>query len=94
MTDKITLKGKVLSVDVDNLTLELEELEKPIKHLVNLNRAYPKRPQDINDVKIYFEEKKNYTVLIKGDFIILDSGQLLPESFTIGTQAVFDRRKL
>ena len=90
---KFTLKGKVLSIDVDKLILEFEELEKPVKHLVKLDRMFSKRPQDVNNAKIYFEEKKNYTVLIKGDFVALDSGQLLPEFFIIGTQAAFDRRK-
>ena len=91
--NKITLKGKVLSVDVDKLILEFEELEEPIKHIVRLDQAYSKRPQDVNDVKVYFEEKKDYTVLIKGDFVALDSGYLLPEFFVVGTQAAFDRRK-
>lgn len=91
---KITLKGKVLSVDVDKLILEFEELEKPIKHVVRLDCMHSESHQEIDNTKIYYEEHKSHTVYIKGDFIqYSNSESLFPEFFVVGTKEVFERRK-
>ena len=41
----------------------------------------------------YYKKYKRLGVLIKGDFLELDSGELVPDFLVIGTPRIFEERK-
>ena len=85
---KITLKGKVLSVDLRSkkitfLDKDLKEKTVTLKHT----------KEELYSLRDYYKKYKRLGVLIKGDFLELDSGELEPDFLVIGTPRVFEERK-
>lgn len=85
---KITLKGKVLSVDLRSkkitfLDKDLKEKTVTLKHTKG----------ELYSLRDYYKKYKRLGVLIKGDFLELDSGKLVPDFFVVGTPKVFEERK-
>ena len=85
---KITLKGKVLSLDLRSkkikfLDEDLKEKTITLKHTKG----------EFYSLRDYYKKHKRSGVLIKGDFLELDSGELIPNFFVIGTPGVFEERK-
>ena len=85
---KITLKGKVLSLDLRSkkikfLDEDLKEKTITLKHTKG----------ELYSLRDYYKKHKRLGVLIKGDFLELDSGELVPNFFVIGTPRVFEERK-
>lgn len=86
--NKITLKGKILSVDLRSkkikfLDEDLKEKTITLKHTKG----------ELYSLRDYYKKHKRLGVLIKGDFLELDSGELVPNFFVIGTPRVFEERK-
>lgn len=87
-SNKITLKGKILSVDLRSkkikfLDEDLKEKTITLKHTKG----------ELYSLRDYYKKHKRLGVLIKGDFLELDSGELVPNFFIIGTPRVFEERK-
>lgn len=87
-SNKITLKGKILSVDLRSkeikfLNEDLKEKTITLKHTKG----------ELYSLRDYYKKHKRLGVLIKGDFLELDSGELVPNFFVIGTPRVFEERK-
>ena len=87
-SNKITLKGKILSVDLRSkkikfLDEDLKEKTITLKHTKG----------ELYSLRDYYKKHKRLGVLIKGDFLELDSGVLVPNFFIIGTPRVFEERK-
>lgn len=85
---KITLTGKVLSVDLRSkkitfLDKDLKEKTVTLKHTKG----------ELYSLRDYYKKYKRLGVLIKGDFLELDSGELVPDFLVIGTPRVFEERK-
>ena len=85
---KITLKGKVLSVDLRSkkitfLDKDLKEKTVTLKHTKG----------ELYSLRDYYKKYKRLGVLIKGDFLELDSRELVPDFLVIGTPRVFEERK-
>ena len=86
--NKFTLKGKVLSVDLRSkkitfLDKDLKEKTVTLKHTKG----------ELYSLRDYYKKYKRLGVLIKGDFLELDSGELVPDFLVIGTPRVFEERK-
>ena len=86
--NKFTLKGKVLSVDLRSkkitfLDKDLKEKTVTLKHTKG----------ELYSLRDYYKKYKRLGVLIKGDFLELDSGELEPDFLVIGTPRVFEERK-
>lgn len=86
--NKITLKGKVLSLDLRSkkikfLDEDLKEKTVTLKHTKG----------EFYSLRDYYKKHKRSGVLIKGDFLELDSGELIPNFFVIGTPGIFEERK-
>lgn len=77
---KITLKGKVLSVDLRSkkITFLQEDLKERI-----ITLKYTKG--ELYSLRDYYKKYKRLGVLIKGDFLELDSGKLVPDFFVVRT---------
>ena len=85
---KITLKGKVLSVDLRSKKITfLDEDSK--ERIVTLKHT----KGELYSLRDYYKKYKRLGVLIKGDFLKLDSGELEPDFLVIGTSRVFEERK-
>lgn len=87
-SSKITLKGKILSVDLRSkkikfLDEDLKEKTITLKHTKG----------ELYSFRDYYKKHKRLGVLIKEDFLELDSGELVPNFFVIGTPRVFEERK-
>lgn len=87
-SNKITLTGKILSVDLRSkkikfLDEDLKEKTITLKHTKG----------ELYSLRDYYKKHKHLGVLIKGDFLELDSGELVPNFFVIGTPRVFEERK-
>lgn len=87
-SNKITLKGKILSVDLRSkkikfLDEDLKEKTITLKHTKG----------ELYSLRDYYKKHKRSGVLLKGDFLELDSGELVPNFFVIGTPRVFEERK-
>lgn len=87
-SNKITLTGKILSVDLRSkkikfLDEDLKEKTITLKHTKG----------ELYSLRDYYKKHKRLGVLIKGDFLELDSGELVPNFFVIGTPRVFEERK-
>lgn len=87
-SSKITLKGKILSVDLRSkkikfLDEDLKEKTITLKHTKG----------ELYSLRDYYKKHKRLGVLIKEDFLELDSGELVPNFFVIGTPRVFEERK-
>ena len=85
---KITLKGKVLSLDLRSkkikfLDEDLKEKTITLKHTKG----------EFYSLRDYYKKHKRSGVLIKGDFLELDLGELIPNFFVMGTPGVFEERK-
>lgn len=87
---KITLKSKVLSVDLRSkkITFLQEDLKERIVTL-----KYIKEERELYSLRDYYKKYKRLGVLIKGDFLELYSGKLVPDFFVVGTPGVFEERK-
>lgn len=87
-SNKITLKGKILSVDLRSkkITFLQEDLKERVVTL-----KYTKG--ELYSLRDYYKKHKRLGVLIKGDFLELDSGELVPKFLVIGTPRVFEERK-
>ena len=86
--NKFTLKGKVLSVDLRSkkitfLDKDLKEKTVTLKHTKG----------ELYSLRDYYKKYKRLGVLIKGDFLELDSGELVPDFLVIGIPRVFEERK-
>lgn len=86
--NKFTLKGKVLSVDLRSkkitfLDKDLKEKTVTLKHTKG----------ELYSLRDYYKKYKRLGVLIKGDFLELDSRELEPDFLVIGTSRVFEERK-
>ena len=86
--NKFTLKGKVLSVDLRSkkitfLDKDLKEKTVTLKHTKG----------ELYSLRDYYKKYKRLGVLIKGDFLELDSRELVPDFLVIGTPRVFEERK-
>ena len=86
--NKITLKGKILSADLRSkkitfLDKDLKEKTVTLKHTKG----------ELYSLRDYYKKYKRLGVLIKGDFLELDSRELVPDFFIIGTPRVFEERK-
>ena len=85
---KITLKGKVLSVDLRSKKITfLDEDSK--ERIVTLKHT----KGELYSLRDYYKKYKRLGVLIKGDFLELDSGKLVPDFLVVGTPRVFEERK-
>lgn len=85
---KITLKGKVLSLDLRSkkikfLSEDMKERVITLKHTKG----------ELYSLRDYYKKYKRLGVLIKGDFLELDSGKLVPDFLVVGTPKVFEERK-
>lgn len=87
---KITLKGKVLSVDLRSKKITF--LDENLKERI-VTLEYTKEEQELYSLRDYYKKHKRLGVLIKGDFLELDSGELVPDFLVIGTPRVFEERK-
>ena len=86
--NKITLKGKILSAALRSkkitfLDKDLKEKTVTLKHTKG----------ELYSLRDYYKKYKRLGVLIKGDFLELDSGELEPDFLVIGTPRVFEERK-
>ena len=86
--NKITLKGKILSADLRSekitfLDKDLKEKTVTLKHTKG----------ELYSLRDYYKKYKRLGVLIKGDFLELDSGKLVPDFLVVGTPKVFEERK-
>ena len=86
--NKFTLKGKVLSVDLRSkkitfLDKDLKEKTVTLKHTKG----------ELYSLRDYYKKYKRLGVLIKGDFLELDSRELVPDFLVIGTPRIFEERK-
>ena len=85
---KITLKGKVLSVDLRSKKITfLDEDSK--ERIITLKHT----KGELYSLRDYYKKYKRLGVLIKGDFLELDSGELVPDFLVIGTPRIFEERK-
>ena len=85
---KITLKGKVLSVDLRSKKITfLDEDSK--ERIVTLKHT----KEEFYSLRDYYKKYKRLGVLIKGDFLELDSRELVPDFLVIGTPRIFEERK-
>lgn len=87
---KITLKGKVLSVDLRSKKITF--LDENLKERI-VTLEYTKEERELYSLRDYYKKHKHLGVLIKGDFLELDSGKLVPDFFVVGTPKVFEERK-
>ena len=87
---KITLKGKVLSVDLRSKKITF--LDENLKERI-VTLEYTKEERELYSLRDYYKKHKRLGVLIKGDFLELDSGKLVPDFFVVGTPEVFEERK-
>lgn len=86
--NKITLKGKILSADLRSKKIAfLDEDSK--ERIVTLKHT----KGELYSLRDYYKKYKRLGVLIKGDFLELDSGKLVPDFFVVGTPKVFEERK-
>ena len=86
--NKVTLKGKVLSVDLRSKKITfLDEDSK--ERIVTLQHT----EGELYSLRDYYKKYKRLGVLIKGDFLELDSGKLVPDFLVVGTPRVFEERK-
>lgn len=85
---KITLKGIVLFLDLRSKKIKF--LSEDIKErVITLKHTRG----ELYSLRDYYKKHKRSGVLIKGDFLELDSGKLVPDFFVIGTPRVFEERK-
>ena len=87
-SNKITLKGKILSVDLRSkkikfLDEDLKEKTVTLKHIKG----------ELYSLRDYYKKHKRLGVFIKGNFLELDSGELVPDFLVVGTPRVFEERK-
>lgn len=86
--NRVTLKGKVLSLDLRSKKIKF--LSEDIKErVITLKHTRG----ELYSLRDYYKKHKRLGVLIKGDFLELDSGELVPDFFVIGTPRVFEERK-
>lgn len=85
---KITLKGKVLSVDLRSKKITFLDGDSK-ERIVTLKHT----KGELYSLRDYYKKYKHLGVLIKGDFLELDSGKLVPDFFVVGTPKVFEERK-
>ena len=79
-SNKITLTGKILFVDLRSkkITFLQEDLKERI-----ITLKYTKG--ELYSLRDYYKKHKCLGVLIKGDFLELDSGELVPDFFVMRT---------
>lgn len=88
VNNKVTLKDKVLSLDLRSKKIKF--LSEDIKErVITLKHTRG----ELYSLRDYYKKHKRLGVLIKGDFLELDSGELVPNFFVIGTPRVFEERK-
>ena len=85
---KITLKGKVLSVDLRSKKITFLDGDSK-ERIVTLKHT----KGELYSLRDYYKKYKRLGVLIKGDFLELVSGELEPDFLVIGTPRVFEERK-
>ena len=85
---KITLKGKVLSVDLRSKKITFLNGDSK-ERIVTLKHT----KGELYSLRDYYKKYKRLGVLIKGDFLELDSGKLVPDFLVVGTPKVFEERK-
>ena len=85
---KITLKGKVLSVDLRSKKITFLDGDSK-ERIVTLKHT----KGELYYLRDFYKKYKRLGVLIKGDFLELDSGKLVPDFFVVGTPKVFEERK-
>lgn len=85
---KITLKGKVLSVDLRSKKITFLDGDSK-ERIVTLKHT----KGELYSLRDYYKKYKRLGVLIKGDFLELDSGKLVPDFLVVGTPKVFEERK-
>lgn len=86
--NKITLKGKILSVDLRSKKIKFLDEDSKEKTITLKHTE-----GELYSLRDYYKKHKRSGVLIKGDFLELDSGELVPDFFVIGTPRVFEERK-
>lgn len=87
-SNKVTLRGKVLSLDLRSKKIKF--LSEDIKERV-ITLKHTKG--ELYSLRDYYKKYKRLGVLIKGDFLELDSGELVPDFLVIGIPRVFEERK-
>ena len=85
---KITLKGKILSADLRSKKITFLDGDSK-ERIVTLKHT----KGELYSLRDYYKKYKRLGVLIKGDFLELDSGELVPDFLVIGTPRVFEERK-
>lgn len=87
-SNKVTLRGKVLSLDLRSKKIKF--LSEDIKERV-ITLKHTKG--ELYSLRDYYKKYKRLGVLIKGDFLELGSGELVPDFLVVGTPKVFEERK-
>lgn len=85
---KITLKGKILSVGLRSKKITF--LDEDLKERT-VTLKYTRG--ELYSLRDYYKKYKRLGVLIKGDFLELDSGKLVPDFSVAGTPKVSEERK-
>lgn len=86
--NRITLKGKILSIDLRSKKITFLDGDSK-ERIVTLKHT----KGELYSLRDYYKKYKRLGVLIKGDFLELDSGKLVPDFFVVGTPKVFEERK-
>lgn len=86
--NRITLKGKILSIDLRSKKITFLDGDSK-ERIVTLKHT----KGELYSLRDYYKKHKRLGVLIKGDFLELDSGKLVPDFFVEGTPKVFEERK-